>query len=181
MARVPQLEPAQLSPAQKLIHDRIAGARDGTVAGPFAIWLQVPRLADRADQLGNALRIEGRIEKRLFELIVLITARHWSSQYEWFAHEQAALKAGLSPEIVQALRERHTPDFAREDERLIFELVTELYETRTLSQPTYERALGSLGLEILIEAVTAAGFYTMAALMINAFDAPVPGGRRPLP
>lgn len=181
MARLPEIPVAQLSAAQRLIYDQIAGARGGAVAGPFAIWLRVPQIADRANQLGNAIRLQGTLEKRLFELIVLITARYWSSQYEWFAHEEAALKAGLSSDIVQALRARRAPDFARDDERLIFETITELYETRTLSQRTYDRALGQFGVELLIEAVTAAGFYAMAAMVINAFDAAVPGGRRPLP
>ncbi len=181
MARLPEIPVAQLTAAQKLIHDQIADARGGAVAGPFAIWLRLPHLADRANQLGNAIRLQGTLEKRLFELIVLITARYWSSQYEWFAHEEAALKAGLSSDVVEALRARRKPDFAREDERLIFEAVTELYETRTLSQGTYDRALKQFGLELLIEAVTAAGFYAMAAMVINTFDAPVPGGRRPLP
>jgi len=181
MARVPRIDPEKLNPQHKAIYDRIAGVRDGAVGGPFAIWMHTPRLAERADQFGNALRLEGRIDKRLFELIVLITARHWSAQYEWFAHEQAALRAGLAPATVEALRAGRAPEFAREDERTVFELVTELYQSRTLGQQTYERALGILGLEVLIEAITAAGFYTMAAMMINAFDAPVPDGARPLP
>jgi 4-carboxymuconolactone decarboxylase len=181
MARIPEIPVAQLTDAQRLVHDQIAGARAGAVAGPFAIWLHLPQIADRANQFGNTLRLQGALEKRLFELIVLITARHWSSQYEWFAHEEAALKAGLSAEVVEAIRVRRVPDFTHEDERLIFETVTELYETRTVSQSTYERALKQFGPELLIEAVTTAGFYSMAAMVINSFDAPVPGGRHPLP
>lgn len=57
----------------------------------------------------------------------------------------------------------------------------ERLETRTVSPATYERAVGVFGLELLIEMVTVIGFYTTAAMMINSFDAPVPGDARPLP
>lgn len=83
--------------------------------------------------------------------------------------------------MVDAIRERREPKFAREDERLVYDTITELNEARTLSQAAYERALANLGLDLLIELITAAGFYTMVAMMLNAFEAPVPGGERPLP
>jgi 4-carboxymuconolactone decarboxylase len=81
---------------------------------------------------------------------------------------------------VDAIRTRSTPEFAREDERVVYQTITELNETRTLSQTTYDRALAALGLDLLIELIAAAGFYTMVAMTLNAFDAPVPGGKRPL-
>jgi len=181
MSRVPPVEVSRLSPEGKRIHDAIAGPRGGMVGGPFAIWMHVPAIADTANQFGNALRLHGKLEKRLFELMVLLIARHWGAQYEWFAHEKAALEAGLARETVEAIRARRVPPTLREDERLIYDTVTELQTTRSLSQASYDRALAGLGLEMVIELVTAAGFYTVAAMMINVFDAPVPGGARPLP
>ena len=74
-----------------------------------------------------------------------------------------------------------SPRSTRDDERLIYDLVTEMNETRTLSQPTYDRAVAALGLDHVIELITSLGFYTMVAIMLNGFDAPVPGGERPLP
>ena len=181
MSRVPDLSLEGLTPEQKRIYSEIAGTRGGVVRGPFAIWLRTPAVAERANQFGNALRLDGRLDRRLFELMVLIVARHWSAQYEWFAHEQAALQAGLSPEVVEAIRDRRLPGLPRDDERLVYEIITELTETRTLSQPSYDRAVALLGLDLLVELITAAGFYTMVAMTLNAFDAPVPGDARPLP
>jgi 4-carboxymuconolactone decarboxylase len=178
--RVEDLKPESLTAEQKAIHDRIAGTRGGTVRGPFAIWLRIPAIADTADRLGTTLR-RCSIEKRLFELMVLIVARHWSAQYEWFAHARHARDEGLAPEMIEAIRQRRTPTFTRDDERLIYDMVTEMNESRTLSQPTYDRVLAAMGLDKTIELITAIGFYTMVAIMLNGFDAPVPGGERPLP
>jgi 4-carboxymuconolactone decarboxylase len=181
MSRLPALTPDQLSPEQKRLHDEIAGPRGGSVGGPFAVWLRIPRIAEAANRMGNSLRLEGKLDRRLFELAILVIARHWSAQYEWFVHEKAALNAGVSGEVVEALRHRTRPAFARSDEQLVYELVSELQETRTLSQGSFDRAMTALGPELLIELVSVIGFYTTAAMMINAFDAPVPGGARPLP
>ncbi len=180
MSRVPDLPPESLSPEQKRLYDEIGGTRRG-VKGPFAIWLRRPDIADPANRFGNALRLSGKLDKRLFELMVLIIARHWSAQYEWFAHESRAREVGVATDVIEALRHRRTPPFAGADERAVYDVVTELNETRALGSATYDRALGILGLDRMIELVTGAGFYTMVAMMLNAFDAPVPGGERPLP
>jgi 4-carboxymuconolactone decarboxylase len=181
MARVPDLDPAEMTPQQKRIHDDIAAKRGGTVRGPFAIWLRTPEIADRANQFGNVVRANGKIDKRLFELMVLIVARHWSAPYEWFAHEKHAVSAGVSSDVIEAIRHGRTPDFARDDEKLVYDIVSELNISRDLSQPCYDRGVAHFGLELFIEFVTAIGFYIMVAVVLKAFDAPVPGGSRPLP
>ena len=181
MSRIPDLDPAALSPEQQRLRAQIAGARGGVFAGPFAIWLRNAGIADKANLFGNELRINGRLDRRLFELMVLTVARHWSAQYEWFAHERAALDAGLAADVVEAIRHRQPPPFQADDERAVHGLVAELNETRAVSDATYAAALDALGLDLLIELVTSAGFYTLVAMMLQAFDAPVPGGATPLP
>jgi 4-carboxymuconolactone decarboxylase len=180
MARVPDVTPEEMTIEQKRIYDEIGGVRHGVVRGPFAIWLRNPEIADHANHFGNVLRRRGKLDKRLFEIMVLVVARHWSAQYEWFVHEQAAREAGVTQAVVDAIRTGAVPEFAGESERTVYDTITELNETRTLSQRTYDRALAVLGLELLIELIAAAGFYTMVAMTLNAFDAPVPGGKRPL-
>src|SRR3979490_2932956 len=102
MSRVPDLAQSEMTAEQKRIHDEIASKRHGNVRGPFAIWLRTPAIAERGNQFGNAIRVAGKLDKRLFELMVLIVARHWSAPYEWFAHEDQALKEGVSPVVGEA-------------------------------------------------------------------------------
>ncbi len=180
MSRVPDLTDDEMTAEQERLYAEIKGPR-GIVAGPFAIWLRVPRLAEAANRFGNAVRLDGQLDRRLFEIMILVIARHWRAQYEWYAHAVAAEKLGVSPALIEALRTGAPPPFANDDERLIVELTTELQTSRTLSQATYDRALATFGLDTLIETITAAGFYTTVAMMLNAFDAPVPGGSAPLP
>ena len=181
MARIPDLDPAEMSAEQRRISAEIGGARGGVVRGPFAIWLRLPEIADRANQFGNALRVGGKLDRRLFELMILVIARQWSAQYEWFAHEDTARGLGVSDTVIAAIRAGRKPDFTRADEQVVYDTVIELLESRKLSPIAYARAESTFGREHLIELITAAGFYTMVAMMLNAFDAPVPGGVVPLP
>ena len=146
MARLDPIEYDDLTPEQKVIHAKLASTRK-RVGGPFAIWLRIPNLAHTANELTLALRENGKLEKRLFELIVLIVVRHWSAQYAWSAHEPNAVAAGLSPDVIAAIRERRKPDFKKADERMIYEAVSELLDTKELSAPTYDRLLKQFGLD----------------------------------
>lgn len=179
MSRVPDLSFEEMSAEQQRLYEAIRGPR-GNVGGPFALWIRLPEIAAAANGFGNALRLDGALDRRLFELIVLVVARHWSAQYEWFVHEPAAQRAGLGPEIIAAIRDGREPSGERADERMARTFTAELLQTRTVSPATYERALEVFGLDLVIEMVTVIGFYTTAAMMINAFDAPVPGAARPL-
>jgi 4-carboxymuconolactone decarboxylase len=181
MARIPDLTDDEMSAEQRRIAAEIGGARGGVVRGPFAIWLRLPEIADRANQFGNALRVGGKLDRRLFELMILVVARQWSAQYEWFAHAETARKVGVTDAVIEAIRTSQKPHFVREDEQVVYDTVIELLESRQLSAATYSRAETTFGRELLIELITAAGFYTMVAMMLNAFEAPVPGGLQPLP
>ncbi|HJY17503.1 MAG TPA: carboxymuconolactone decarboxylase family protein, partial [Xanthobacteraceae bacterium] len=98
-------------------------------------------------------------------------------KYAWSVHEPLARQAGLSPQIVDAIRANKRPDFSRDDERLIYDLVTELLTTKVLSDGTFERATAAFGREGVIEAVSCAGFYGMIGFVLNAFEVPPqPGG-----
>jgi 4-carboxymuconolactone decarboxylase len=180
MSRLPPLLPEELSAEQRRVSEEIGAARGGAVAGPFAVWLRTPAIADAANRFGNVLRTS-RLDPRLLRLMSLIVARAWTAQYEWYAQVKHAPRVGLSAAVVEAIRDRRVPPFERDDERVVYELVTQLLETHDLLPATYDRAVAQLGLEATIELVSGIGFYTSIAIVIKAFDAPVPGDERPLP
>ena len=181
MSRVPDVSPEEMTPRQQELAKEIAGTREGAVRGPFAIWLRMPELAAKANEFGNALRLQGTIEKRLFELAILVVARSWSAQYQWFAHEWQALEAKVAPATVEAIRAGKRPQLDRQDEALVYQVAFELSVDRDLSEATYRAAEAHFGLNMLIELITVIGFYSLVAIVLKGFDAPVPGDARPLP
>jgi 4-carboxymuconolactone decarboxylase len=174
MARLPKLTDDEMTAEQRAAREIIGPTR---VDGPFALWLRVPLIAERAQGLSEAVRAKGTFEPRLFELITLAATRPWAATYPFEAHARHAETNGVSPEVVDAIRHRRTPPFTRDDERLVFDTVTELTASRTLGQAGYDRALAALGPERLVELITAAGLYTMIAMMAVAFDVDPPAGR----
>ena len=178
MARLEELKLENLTPEQKELYDVVGRGRT-KVTGPFGVWLRNPPLADACNRVTLALREHAKLDKRLFELVVLMAARAWGASYAWVAHEQPAIKAGLASEIVEALRHQRKPDFKNNDERIIYDAVTELLETRSLSQPAYDRLIKEFGVDLTIEIVSAAGFYGMVATVLKSFDVPTPNGEKP--
>lgn len=180
MPRLPPLDADALDARHREAYDEIMRVR-GHVRGPFAIWANAPEVAKLAVAMQDMFGTRGALDKRLFELMVLVMARRAGAQFAWFAHAGKAAQLGVSQDVIETLRVGGTPKFERDDERLVYELTNELDTTRTLSDATYARALKAFGTETLVELVAAIGFYSMVAMTLNAFDAPVPGGGRPLP
>jgi 4-carboxymuconolactone decarboxylase len=179
MSRLPEIDAAKLTTEQRAIYDRMMRER-GHMRGPFAVWLRNAELCDNTLRLQEMFAARVKLDRRLLELMILVSARLATAQYAWFIHEPHALKFGIAPEIVAAIRERRTPDFSREDERLVYALTMELNVNRTLSEASYQRGMAMLGEQTLVELIAAIGFYSMVGMTLNAFAVPVPAGHEAL-
>ena len=179
MGRLPDIDPAKLSSEQRAIYDRLMRER-GHMRGPFAVWLRNAELCEHTLKLQEMFAARVKLERRLLELMILVAARLATAQYAWFIHEPYALKFGIAPDIVEAIRERRTPNFTREDERLVYDLTMELNTTGTLSEASYQRGMAMFGEQVMVELVSAIGFYAMVAMTLNAFAVAVPDGKKAL-
>jgi 4-carboxymuconolactone decarboxylase len=179
MPRLPDIDEAKLSSAQKHLYDEIKRVR-GQVRGPFAVWLRNPELAEYTLKLQDMFASRVSLERRLVQLMILVSARLATAQFAWYVHEPHALKLGISPDVIEAIRERRTPAFTRDDERLVYDITLELNTTRSLSEENFNRGMAMFGEQKLVELVGAVGFYSMVAMTLNAFDVPVPEEKKPL-
>lgn len=179
VARLPELDEAKLSPEQKTIYDDIMRVR-GRVRGPFAVWLRNAELAEGTLKLQDMFAARVKLERRLIQLMILVAARFASAQYAWYIHEPHAVQHGISQDIVDAIRERRSPNFVKEDERLVYDITLELFTTQRLSDGTFSRGMAQFGEQQLVELVSGVGFYAMVAMTLNAFDVKVPEGQKPL-
>jgi len=151
-SRLPEIDEQKLTPEQRRIYDQVKHLR-GQVRGPFAIWLRNPELAECCLKLQDMFASRLRLERRLVQLMILVSARLATAQFAWFIHEPYAVKEGISSDIVEAIRERRTPNFARTDERLVYDITLELKTTRTLSEATFNRGMTMFGEEKMVELV----------------------------
>ena len=187
MTRLSYVDPANLSPEQKQLYDSIAsGPRaakraslvdaDGHLTGPFNAFLHNPALGAHWSQIGEALRFRTNLDRRLFELAILVIAVDWRSGHEWAAHARLAREAGIGDAVIEAMRAGRTPDLARQDEAAVYRFVHELVIERRASNEAYEAAVAALGESQIVELVNAVGYYLALAAMLNAFDVHPPKG-----
>lgn len=171
-ARPPYIAPADLSQEQRRIHDDIMRGPRGRVEAPLAIWLHSPELAEKAQSLGAFCRFGTSLPPRLSELAILVTAVAWRAGYEWSVHAPIALRAGLSQDVVEAIREGREPGFPMEDEAVVYAFSTELLTQRRVTDETYGRAVAVLGTAPTVELVGILGYYGLISMTICAFEIP---------
>jgi 4-carboxymuconolactone decarboxylase len=177
--RFPQLTLDQLSAAQKPVGDQIMKVSSVGIGGPYNSMLRSPKLAQLLFDLFHYLRWETSIPLKLNELAILVIARQWRSQIEWFAHAPIAAKEGLSANIIAELKANQRPSGMAEDEALVYDFVTELTGTHKISDETYARAKALFNDQQIVDLTAVAGNYVMVAMLLAMSEQTVPPGKEP--
>src|SRR5262245_25471539 len=180
--RLPAIPEDQLTPEQRALMSAIASGPRGTfkMSGPFFCYLHAPAFGQLAQELGPYCRFGTSIAPRLTEFAILTTAQFWKAQYEWAAHEPQALKAGVKPATIQALRAGREPTSAPKDERALYAFIKEVYATRRASDRAYNAARAVVGDAGMVELIGLLGDEAMVSMTLNVFRMPVAEGT-PLP
>ena len=177
--RFAPLTPEQMTPAQRQVAEAIASGPRGGLRGPFQAWLRSPELADRLQKVGEHLRFSSSVPRRLNELAILITARAWDAQFEWYAHHRLALEAGLEPAVAADIAEGRRPASMRADEAVVYDFCTELRATRRVGDATLAAALGLLGEQGVIDLIAVSGYYDVVSMTLNVAEVALPDGLPP--
>ncbi len=178
--RLPGLPESEQTEEQRRVVAAIVGGKRGSLRGPFPAMLRSPVVAERFAVLGEYLRFDSSIPKDLNELAILITAREWTAQYEWYAHHRLAMQAGLPAAIAQAVAERRRPDNMTEDQRIVWEFCTELYREHGVSDATYAQTKARFGERGVVDLIGVCGYYVGVSMVLNVSRVPLPADAVPL-
>lgn len=176
MPRLEPLTPESMNDEQRRIAEEIAAGPRGGLRGPFQAWLRSPELADRGQKLGAFCRFETSLPPKLSELAILVTARHWTAQYEWYAHARIAREAGVSDAAIAAISRRERPDLDDPEQDLVYRFASEFYATSRIGEATYAEAVARFGEQGVVELVGIMGYYGLVAMTLNVFEMPLPEG-----
>lgn len=179
MARIELLEAEQLDDEQLSVYTEIISGPRASMRGPFQPWLRSPSLASHAQKLGEYCRFNSSLESRLSELAILLTAKYWVAQFEWYAHEPLAKAAGLDGSIIESIRTGKNPNFKRDDEKAIYTFVMEYYTTKRVSTDTYKSLKLMLGERGLVDLVGILGYYALVSITLNVFEISPPDDSPP--
>lgn len=172
----------QLTPEQKAVAEEVLKQSSAGLGGPYGMLLTSPELLRRYLTMTEYLRQKTSLPKRLNEMAILLEARLWDAQYEWWAHEPLARKAGLAEPIIEALRAGRRPPDMEPDEAVVYDVVTELLVRRNVTDETFGRAKQILGEQQVVDLIAVAGFYVMVSSVIIAGRVAIPNdGPPPMP
>ncbi len=175
--RFPQLTMDQLDEKQKPLGEQIMKVSSVGIGGPYNPLIRSPVLGQRLFDLWHYLRWETSVPTRLNEFAILVIARQWRSQVEWFAHAPLAAKAGLSPNIIAELKANKRPSNMADDEALVYDFVSELTTTKKVSDETFARAKKVFNDQQVVDLTALAGNYVMVAMILAMAEETVPPGK----
>lgn len=180
--RLPYPDREAMEDDAKALYDRFCDPNGGSyvgLRGPGGIRLHSPQLALRMQEHNNYLRVDAKIPIENRELAIIVTARELNSQFEWCAHEDEALKAGISREVIEIVRFRRPVEDLPETQAVIIQLGREIFGDHKVTSETFARALALWGERHLVDFVSVMASYANTAAILCCFDMQLPEGKEP--
>jgi 4-carboxymuconolactone decarboxylase len=174
--RLSQISYDDLPDTVKPLADDILKVSSAALGGPYNALLRSPEMARRCFDHLDYLRFRTSVNKRLNEFAILIQARISNAQYEWWAHEIIARKAGLSDAVMNDLRECKRPTSMQEDERLVYDYCIQLSLNHRVPDALWQEAVDKMGEQAVIDLTVLSGTYVMVSMLLNATQVGIPGG-----
>ena len=170
----------ELTPPQKVMVDNmLTGERKGVMSGPFNVLLRSPEMGDAAQKFGALVRFHSALPTRLNEMAILMTARFWNSQYDWWSHHRSALDAGLKPAIIDAIAAGKRPTGMQADEEIIYRFADELLKTKQVSDDSFQAVVNKFGEPGAVDLTAVMGYYCLVSMLLNVDRYPMPDGVQP--
>jgi 4-carboxymuconolactone decarboxylase len=168
-----------MTPEQKAMADAVLAGPRASLNGPFNVMLRSPDLGDRLQKVGEYVRFKTSIPPRLTELAILVTARAWTAQYEWYAHYQYAVKAGLPPAVADDIAAGKRPTKMEGDEAIVYDFTRELIDTKQVSDANFNAMKDKFGERGVVDLVGLVGYYHIVSMLLNVDRYPLPDGAKP--
>jgi len=169
----------QMTPEQRtMTMNVLTGPRRG-LGGPFNVLLRSPEMGDYAQKLGEYARFRPAVPAKLRELAIIVTARHWTAHYEWYAHRRAAAQEGVKEDIITAIANRKRPVGMQPDEEVVYNFANELLETKQVSDIAFKAVVDRFGEKGAVDIIGVMGYYQMVSMLLNVDRYPLPAGTQP--
>lgn len=169
----------QMNPAQKKMFENLLSGERRGAGGPFNVLLRSPEMGDLLQRFGASMRFHTSIPRKLNELAIIITARHWTAQYEWYAHRRLAQEAGLNQAVIDAIAAGTRPTTMQPDEEAVYTFCTQLITTKQVSDKTFQAAKDKFGERGVVDLIGVTGYYGLISMLLNTDRYPLPDGVQP--
>jgi len=191
--RLDPIRPEALDADQRRVYDAVLASPrgqgparrmiqrdDGTLTGPFYAWLRTPELGVHLERVGMAFRTHGVLPPAARETAVIVVAKAWSADFEWWVHGLVARREGVPEVVIDAIGHGRRPAFEDDACAAAHDVAVELVHHRRLDGDTLERAKAALGEAGVVEVVTLVGFYQLVSGVLESFHPPGPSAELPV-
>jgi len=169
----------EMTPEQRTMLEHLFAGERGGAGGPFNALLRSPQMGDLAQQIGAQLRFHSSLPARVNELAIIMTARYWTAQYEWYAHRRLAVQAGVSPATADAIAAGTRPSSLTGDEEVVYNFATELLNTKQVSDAAFQSVVNRFGERGVVDLIGVMGYYHLVSMLLNVDRHPLPAGVKP--
>jgi alkylhydroperoxidase family enzyme len=177
LTRLPQLTRADLDDEGKAIYDKIVGDGPVPTTGPVSMSLYSPKVAQAFSDLNGFLRYNGDLSPRHTEVAICVAAWEIEQQYEYSAHEPAALRYGAPQAVIDTIKYDREPVGLSPEETVIIKVGRQIMREHKLDSDLYAEAVRLFGRKGLVELVTVMGDYVMVGMVLTAIDQHLPPNR----
>ena len=146
----------------------------------FEAFLHSPGVAEPAQRLGEHLRFRSSIPAALNEMAILLTARRWTAQFEWYAHRQLGEQAGMAPATFEALASGRRPPSLTADEAAIYDFASALLRDGEVSDKDFAAVRDRFGERGVVDLICTVGYYSTVSMILNVHRHELPAGAVPL-
>lgn len=158
--------------AERALAERFLKETRTGLGGPWNLMLRSPVMSEHLLEIYNYYRWKSTIPKPLMELAILVTAREWSAQFEWFAHYPIALKEGVSASLLADLRVGKRPSKMSAEEAVVYDFATEICRKHFVSEATFRRAKELFGEKDVVDLTSLIGTYISIGALLNVGEVP---------
>jgi 4-carboxymuconolactone decarboxylase len=182
LSRLPPVNRNDLDTEGQRIFD--ARANNAPGPGPGHISIYSPKVAEAQGMLGRYLGVprgdQSPMGGRLYQLVVLITAREIDQQYEWSAHEPAGLRAGLEQSVIDVVKFDKDVTGLAEKDATVIRFFRGLFREHKVSSDLWAKMVEHFGRKGTIDMMALMSSYFTVGMMMNAVDQHLPPERQPL-
>jgi 4-carboxymuconolactone decarboxylase len=177
LTRLPALTRNDLDDEGKAVYDRIVGDGPAPTTGPVGLSLYSPKIAQIFSDLNGYLRYNGVLSPRHTEVAILVAAWEIEQQYEYSAHEPAALMHGAPQAVIDTIKFDREPVDLSPEETLIIKLGRAIMRDHKVDSALYAEAEQLFGRRGIVELVTVMGDYVMVGMILTTIDQQLPPDR----
>ena len=185
--RLEPIPPSNLNDEQRPLYEAIKAQtdahmrgfvkarEDGALLGPFNPMVRFPQFGAAAWGVNVALSENSTLPKAAHEVAILVVGARFASRYELYAHEAVGEQAGLSKSKIASLAAGSRPADLTQEEVVAYDVASALARGGPLPASTYHAAVAAFGETGTAEMIYLVGFYCLISVLLNGYDAPVPG------